>query len=176
MTALRQEAMQILNNVPENVLAEIVTYLRNFQTETPVQDEPETEIAPEDDDPITEEEFQAFLHSNGGIDPKKAAAFERLEKWKKDNAEFLNSEIDDDKKFEEAEIEPETEIRRQPRKLTEEEFQKLLNSFGGIDPKKAAAFERLEKWKKDNAEFLNSGIDWDKELEEALNEKYGIIG
>lgn len=170
MTALRQEAFQILNNVPENVLAEIVSYLRNFQTETSVQAEPE----PKKKYPFTKEELQAILDSD--VDPKKAAALKGIEEWQERNREFLNSEIDDDKKFEEAEIEPETEIRRQPRKLTEEEFQKLLNSGSGIDPKKAAAFERLEKWKKDNAEFLNSGIDWDKELEEALNEKYGIIG
>ncbi len=102
MTALRQEALQILNNVPENVLAEIVSYLRNFQTETPVQNEPETEIKPEDDDPITEEEFQAFLHSNGGIDPKKAAAFARLEEWRKNNTVHYPAGTDWKKEFEEA--------------------------------------------------------------------------
>ena len=176
MTALRQEAMQMVNDMPENLMAALVEFMHKLQNENemPVQAEPE--IKPEDDNPITEEEFQAFLHFGEGIDPKKAAALKWIEEWQERNKEFLNSKIDDDKKFEEAKIEPETEIRRQPRKLTEEEFQKLLNSFGGIDPKKAAAFERLEKWKKDNAEFLNSGIDWDKELEEALNEKYGIIG
>lgn len=107
MTALRQEAIQMVNDMPENLIATLVEFMHKLQYETPVQNEPEPEI----ENPITEEEFQAFLHSGEGIDPKKAAALKGIEEWQ----------------------------------------------------------ER-------NRAFLNSGIDWDKELEEALNEKYGIIG
>ena len=172
MTALRQEAMQILNNVPENVLADFITHMQNFKipNETPVQNEPETEIKPEKENPITEEDFQAFLHSGEGIDPKKAAALKAIEEWQEKNKEFLNSEIECDMELEEAE----TETRRQPRKLTEEEFQQILHSGSGIDPKKAAAFARLEEWRKNNTVHYPAGTDWKKEFEEAIceSEKY----
>lgn len=80
MTALRQEALQIVNDVPENLLAEFVSYLRKFQIES-----------------------------------------------------------------------------------------------DGINPKKAAALADIEKWQERNRNILSSGIDWDKELEDALDEKYSVI-
>lgn len=72
MTDLRQEALQIVNDVPENLLAEFVSYLRKFQMETKSN--------------FTEEEFQMFLNSGEGINPKKAAAFARLEELRKSNS------------------------------------------------------------------------------------------
>lgn len=82
MLTLRQEALQIVNEIPDNLLAECVSYLRNFKTKF------------EKKSGVTEEEFQKFLHSGAGIDPKKAAAFAALEKWKEDNKNFLTSDID----------------------------------------------------------------------------------
>ena len=105
MTALRQEALQMVNDMPENLLAALVETIQNFkiQNETPVENEAEKKY------PFTREELQAVLDSD-------------------------------------------------------------------VDPKKAAALKGIEEWQERNKDILNSGIDWDKELEEALNEKYGIIG
>lgn len=94
MTALRQEALQIVNAVPENLLAVLVETLRKFQIET--------------------------SHN-----------------------------------------------------FTEEELKEIFNS--DAEPKKAAAMADIEEWQKRNKDILNSAIDWDKELEDALNEKYGFI-
>lgn len=137
MTALRQEAMQMINDMPENLMAALVETIKNFkiQNETPVQDAPDSEF-----------------------ETRKAVAFARLEALRKENSDNLNSET------------------RKPRKITEEEFQDFLHYGKGIDPKKAAALKWIEEWQERNKDILNSGIDWDKELEEALNEKYGIIG
>ena len=103
MTALRQEALQMVNDMPENLLAALIETIQNFkiQNETPTEDEKKY--------PFTKEELQEILDSD-------------------------------------------------------------------IDPKKAAALKGIEEWQERNKEILNSGIDWDKELEEALNEKYGVIG
>lgn len=94
MTALRQEALQIVNAVPENLLAEIVSYLRKLQIQA--------------------------SHN-----------------------------------------------------FTEEELKEIFNS--DAEPKKAAALADIEEWQKRNRDILNSDIDWDKELEAALNEKYGLV-
>ena len=88
MTALRQEALQIVNAVPENLLAEFVLYLRKFQTETKSK--------------FTEEEFQTFLNSGEGINPKKAAAFARLEELRKSNTVHFPADTDWKKEIEEA--------------------------------------------------------------------------
>lgn len=42
-----------------------------------------------------------------------------------------------------------------------------------VNNSKREAFLRLEKWRRENEESLN--FDWKKEVEEAIDEKYGII-
>ena len=37
------------------------------------------------------------------------------------------------------------------------------------------AFERLEKWRKDNKDFFDPDFNWKKEVQEAMNEKYGLV-
>ena len=37
------------------------------------------------------------------------------------------------------------------------------------------AFERLEKWRKENKDFFGPDFDWKKEVQEAMNEKYGLV-
>ena len=43
----------------------------------------------------------------------------------------------------------------------------------GLDPKKVAAIKAIKEWQVRNKAILESGIDWDKELELAMEEKYG---
>ena len=43
----------------------------------------------------------------------------------------------------------------------------------GLDPKKVAAFKAIKEWQERNRVILESGIDWDKEREIAMEEKYG---
>lgn len=88
MTALRQEALQIVNAVPENLLVEFVSYLRKFQTKPKPN--------------FTEKEFQTFLNSGEGINPKKAAAFARLEELRKSNTVHFPAGTDWKKEIEEA--------------------------------------------------------------------------
>ena len=59
--------------------------------------------------------------------------------------------------------------------FTEEEWQKFLNSGSGTDPKKAAAFSRLEELRKNNSVHFSPDTDWKKEIAEAACEKYGYF-
>lgn len=43
----------------------------------------------------------------------------------------------------------------------------------GVDPKKAAALAAIKEWQQKNMHILKSGIDWDKERDAAMEEKYG---
>lgn len=89
MLTLRQQALQIVNEVPENLLSDFVTYLYNFRLKFAEKIEPtKTLVAGHT---FTEEDWQNFLNSDSGIDPQKAAAFSRLEDWRKQNANFLIS-------------------------------------------------------------------------------------
>ena len=80
MLTLRQEAIKIVNEIPSECLSEIVSYLREVKLKKEQAPEPEYEKSD-----ITEEEFQRFLHSGSGINPKKAAAFARLQKLVESN-------------------------------------------------------------------------------------------
>lgn len=42
-----------------------------------------------------------------------------------------------------------------------------------IDPKKAEAFASMEEWRYRNRAILESDVDWEKETEAAMEEKYG---
>ena len=59
-------------------------------------------------------------------------------------------------------------------------LQDILNSVEEKDygnktnDEKNMAFERLEHWRKTNKEFFGTDFDWKKEVQEALNEKYGL--
>ena len=92
MLTLRQEAMQIVNDIPDDLLAEFVKHLNNFKFRVIEKNKHPKEIA--SSHRFSEEEFQKFLHSGSGINPKKAAAFAALEKWKEENKDFLTSDID----------------------------------------------------------------------------------
>lgn len=57
--------------------------------------------------------------------------------------------------------------------FSEKELKEIFNS--DAEPKKVAAMADIEEWQKRNSDILNSDIDWDKELEDALNKKSGFI-
>ena len=84
MTTLREEALQIVNEVPDDLLASLVQYLRNFKLD---------------------------------------------------------------------------------KKLSTDNFE--------VESKKAAAMKAIAEWQKRNREILEAGIDWDQEIELAMEEKYG---
>lgn len=65
MTALRQEALQIVNAIPDNLLAAFVQYLKNFK--------PDKKISIDDLE----------------VDPKKAAAFAAMEELRVRNRKYL---------------------------------------------------------------------------------------
>ena len=97
MLTLRQEAIKIVNEIPNECLSEIVTYLRDVKLKKEQEPAPKYEKSD-----ITEEEFQRFLHSGSGINPKKAAAFARLEEWRKKNTVHLPANTDWKKEVEDA--------------------------------------------------------------------------
>ena len=39
--------------------------------------------------------------------------------------------------------------------------------------RKNAAFQRLEAWREKNKDFFGENFDWKREVEEAIDEKYG---
>lgn len=65
MQALRQEALQIVNEIPDNLLASFVQYLKNFK--------------PDKKNSIDDLE----------VDPKKAAAFAAMEELRVRNRKYL---------------------------------------------------------------------------------------
>lgn len=77
MTALREEALQIVNAVPDNLLVAFVKYLKNFKP--------------------------AEKNSLGGLelDPKKAAAFAEMEELRILNRKYFKG-VDLEKEFLEA--------------------------------------------------------------------------
>lgn len=101
MSTLRQEALQIVNDVPEEFLGTLVNNLRKFKRKY-VDSVDYANIRAKAATPISEEEFQKFLSSAGGINPKKAAAFAALEEWRERNREILSADIDWDRVREEA--------------------------------------------------------------------------
>ena len=97
MLTLRQEAIKIVNEIPGECLSDIVTYLRGIKLKK--EEEPASTYEKSD---ISEEEFQRFLHSNGGVDPKKAAAFARLQKLVESNNVYFPADTDWKKEYAEA--------------------------------------------------------------------------
>lgn len=77
MLALRQEAIDIVNNVPDDLLASFVRYLKNFKSNKKIS--------------IDELE----------VDPKKAAAFAAMEELRVRNRKYLKG-IDLENEFLEA--------------------------------------------------------------------------
>ena len=73
MTALRQEALQIVNDMPDNLLAAFVKYIKNFQPDISID--------------------------GSEIDSKKAA-MKAIEEWQGRNRAILESGIDWDKEIE----------------------------------------------------------------------------
>ena len=87
MLTLRQEAMQIVNDIPDNFLVELVKNLKNFQFRAT-----NNNVIEEKENTPTMEEMRRFINSDTThLDPKKAAAFASLEKWRKQNRGFLHS-------------------------------------------------------------------------------------
>ncbi len=87
MLTLREEALQIVNEVPENLLAEFVQNLRDLKNKFAVKTEQKNSP--------TMDEIRNYLISNiSEVDPKKASAFAEIEQWQEKNKDFLNSVTD----------------------------------------------------------------------------------
>ena len=89
MLALRQEALQFVNNVPDNLLSDLVEHLKNFKLPNT-----NTEVKTGVKNILTTEEMINSLKSDPNVDPNKAAAFEAIAEWQKQNKEYLSSNID----------------------------------------------------------------------------------
>ncbi len=99
MTTLRQEALQLVNAVPEIRLEPLVRYIRNYQrkyTEGHSEQRPPKTIA------FTDEELRDFVYRDGMIDPKKEAAFDALEIWRKRNSANFPADFDAERELTEA--------------------------------------------------------------------------
>ncbi len=81
MTALRQEALQMVNDMPEYLLMTVIQFLQNLQLKE--VDSTETEI-------VDDDEFFA----------KRAKAIANIKEWQKCNEDLLKSDIDWDKEIE----------------------------------------------------------------------------
>lgn len=46
----------------------------------------------------------------------------------------------------------------------------------GFDPKKVTAYKAIAEWRERHKEILQSDIDWDKERELVMEEKYASLG
>ena len=87
MLTLRQEAMQIVNDIPDNSLVELVKNLKAFKFRVT-----NNNVIEEKENTPTMEEMRRFINSDTThLDPKKVAAFASLEKWRKQNRGFLHS-------------------------------------------------------------------------------------
>ena len=80
MTALRQEAISMVNSLPEEYLSSLIQSIKDFMEKNLHK---KKTISP--NLPFTQEEWDAFLNSGEGLDPKKAAAFQRLQKLVENN-------------------------------------------------------------------------------------------
>ncbi len=88
MLALRQEALQLVNELPESLLAEVVQNLRDLKNKFADKNKIVKKKSAAD---YTFEEKIAFLNEHLEDDPKKAAAFARLEEWRQKNRDILKS-------------------------------------------------------------------------------------
>lgn len=95
MTALRQEALQIVNDIPENLLSELVKNLREFKSKlTENFSGKKSEV-----DPIRAASIKAlkdwrdshkdFFETEPELDPKKAAAYAAIAEWRERNRKYL---------------------------------------------------------------------------------------
>ena len=83
MTALREEALQIVNDMPEYLLQALVENLQSFKKRQ-------------------FNELDNKKINKGEIDPKKAAAFAALEEWRVRNRKYSKLVVDWEKEFLEA--------------------------------------------------------------------------
>ncbi|MBQ9442303.1 MAG: hypothetical protein IJU55_04765 [Selenomonadaceae bacterium] len=103
---LRQEALQIINDIPENSLSELVQNLRDFKLKL-------TKKSSESNLDAESRRAAAFaklaewrdlnkdrLNSDFEVDPKKSAAMAAIAEWQERNRDFLNSGVDWDKERE----------------------------------------------------------------------------
>lgn len=83
MTALREEALQIVNEMPDYLLQALVDNLQSFK---------KRQFNMIDNEKV----------AKGELDPKKAAAFAALEEWRVRNRKYSKSIVDWEKEFLEA--------------------------------------------------------------------------
>ncbi len=100
---LRQEALQIINEIPENSLSEFVQNLREIKSKL----EKNFSGKKSEVDPSRAAAFAKLtewrdrnkdrLNSDFEVDPKKSAAMAAIAAWQERNRDFLNSGVDWDK-------------------------------------------------------------------------------
>ena len=93
MLTLRQEAIKIVNEIPDDSLSEFVNIISALKNKF-VKKKDKTTSKNKIETAYTIEEIKSLLKSDPNIDPKKAAAFAAIEEWQENNKAFLTSNID----------------------------------------------------------------------------------
>ena len=94
MLSLRQEALQFVNNVPDNLLSALVEHLNNFKLPSTNTDI-ETKTKTVSKNTFTDEEIRNLAYAtNIEVDPKKEKAFKELEEWRIQNRHLLDPNTD----------------------------------------------------------------------------------
>ena len=93
MLTLRQEAIKIVNEIPDDSLSEFVNIISVLKNRFVKKKEQKTSKN-KSESIYTTEEIKTLLKTDPNIDPKKAAAFAAIEEWQKNNKAFLTSNID----------------------------------------------------------------------------------
>ena len=88
MSALRQEAIAIVNNLPEQYLATFVQNIKDF-----VKNLNPKKKTMHPDLPFTQEEWDAFV-ARQELDPKKVMAFDNMERFLSEHPINVNETFD----------------------------------------------------------------------------------
>ena len=122
MSAQLQKAISMMSVLPEQYLSALIQQMQEYQRETITTEESKKDRTPSDalknimkiveernarerakkeeekardDLPFSQEEFDAFM-ARQEIDPQKAAAFDRLEKWREEHQHLFGRNFDYD--------------------------------------------------------------------------------
>ena len=89
--ALRQEALRLVNNMPEQYLQALIQCIMYNKWISCVE---VTESSNLKTNPFTSEQWQQFLQEGEGLDPIKTAAFNRLESLRESVADYFSPDFD----------------------------------------------------------------------------------
>lgn len=99
MITLRQEALQIVNDIPDRFLSELVQNLQNFKIKLENLTNKNSR-AKKFDNKLADKKFYTaddvrnFFNSCPDVEPEKVAAMVAIAEWQERNKDFLDSDVD----------------------------------------------------------------------------------